>query len=741
MGDLHRSMKNLEILKKQVLLVHDASQRFDKRALLQIHDDLARQRREIAAKCNFEIRSSFLDPSGSGGAACSVPPEKLNPISFNELKIGEVHLGRVVYGTLCADAYRISGIMTLLEDDNGLAVRLAIYNAATSQEDIKRLFPRGDKVAVKEPYFKIASDGGLLIRVDNPANVLKFAIEKGKRTELHVDVDDLRKEGNRCFREQKWDAATENYTKCIDAALLQLKKSSGNNNNINTCLLQAYSNRAETRLQMKEFELALKDTDQALGIDSSNLKALYRKGRALIGLRQYAAACKCLVKATEASPAHKEIQDALHQANTLYAQSLNDKYDISDYLLGRASSPPTVADFVGSVEIKMTEDSRGRGLYATQEIGAGQFLLVSNAVAVACESASTAMFHVDNRCKLSSASQEDLVAAVVCAARKSQRLLRQLYSLFNSSTPSSLHVPAIDLFKTDDRILAGSEVQNEILQVDVNRIRDIVRLNSFGESIGTLVSKSKINEAGLGLPERNRTGLWLLPSLINHSCLPNSRWLLVGNAIFIHASKAIGSGEEITIPYFDVLVPLLRRQADCKNWGFKCKCKRCILEHSFRKFLEPIIALKFEQLDDQAKELLAGLDHRESAEMSHRENAEFAMFVPEAEEIIRSSHVLKTEEEKLWIRASFWSAYVVSTMLNSFSWEKLIEAIQSTVPGNRENLGIAARRLKCFRRSMADENKAINARRASDQAREACVSVFGRQSEDVLNALILMHSK
>lgn len=215
----------------------------------------------------------------------------------------------------------------------------------------------------------------------------------------------------------------------------------------------------------------------------------------------------------------------------------------------------------------------------------------------------------------------------------------------------------------------------------------------------------------------------------------------MGNAIFIHASKAIGSGEEITIPYFDVLVPLLRRQADCKNWGFKCKCKRCILEHSFRKFLEPIIALKFEQLDDQAKELLAGLDHRESAEMSHRENAEFAMFVPEAEEIIRSSHVLKTEEEKLWIRASFWSAYVISTMLNSFSWEKLIEVIQSTVPGNRENLGIAARRLKCFRRSMADENKAINARRASDQAREACVSVFGRQSEDVLNALILMHSK
>jgi hypothetical protein len=67
-----------------------------------------------------------------------------------------------------------------------------------------------------------------------------------------VDVEDVRKEGNRCFREQNWDAAAEHYTKCIDASLLQLKESSrsGNNDTVNG-LLHAYSNRAETWLQIK----------------------------------------------------------------------------------------------------------------------------------------------------------------------------------------------------------------------------------------------------------------------------------------------------------------------------------------------------------------------------------------------------------------------------------------------------------------------------------------------------------
>lgn len=35
----------------------------------------------------------------------------------------------------------------------------------------QKLFPKGQAVAIIEPYYKVASDGTLLVRVDNPAEV------------------------------------------------------------------------------------------------------------------------------------------------------------------------------------------------------------------------------------------------------------------------------------------------------------------------------------------------------------------------------------------------------------------------------------------------------------------------------------------------------------------------------------------------------------------------------------------
>jgi hypothetical protein len=110
------------------------------------------------------------------------PLERLNSILFTELQAWEVHRGRVVYGTLCVEAYRMCAIANFLEDDNSLSIRLETYNAAPFQADIKKHYPMGTKVVVKEPYFKISNDNGLTIRVDNPANVVKIMTHKGNLT-------------------------------------------------------------------------------------------------------------------------------------------------------------------------------------------------------------------------------------------------------------------------------------------------------------------------------------------------------------------------------------------------------------------------------------------------------------------------------------------------------------------------------------------------------------------------------
>ena len=156
------------------------------------------------------------------------------------------------------------------------------------------------------------------------------------------------------------------------------------------------------------------------------------------------------------------------------------------------------------------------------------------------------------------APEEALVAAVVGEARKSQRLLQQIYSLDEYPAPgSSVDVRTIDLFKA-----YGQEEQSENLRMDVKRIGDITDRHSFGGA--RFLQKDQMF-----------CGLWLLPSIINHSCLPNSKWLEVGSAMFIHAAKPIERGEEFTISYFDTLIPLTPREAMCERWGFKCKCKRC----------------------------------------------------------------------------------------------------------------------------------------------------------------------
>jgi len=76
------------------------------------------------------------------------------------------------------------------------------------------------------------------------------------------------------------------------------------------------------------------------------------------------------------------------------------------------------------------------------------------------------VINVDHRGNINLPSEEELVAAVVSASRKSQRLLQQLYSLEDYSAPSSLDVPAIDLFKTEGQMslskTGADETRNQL---------------------------------------------------------------------------------------------------------------------------------------------------------------------------------------------------------------------------------------------------------------------------------------
>ncbi|KAM5580701.1 histone-lysine N-methyltransferase ATXR2 [Rosa sericea] len=78
------------------------------------------------------------------------------------------------------------------------------------------------------------------------------------------------------------------------------------------------------------------------------------------------------------------------------------------------------------------------------------------------------------------------------------------------------------------------------------------------------------------------TAFYPLQSCMNHSCSPNAKAFKReedrdGQATII-ALKPISKGEEVTISYVDEDIPFEERQALLADYGFRCRCPRCLEE-------------------------------------------------------------------------------------------------------------------------------------------------------------------
>ena len=58
-----------------------------------------------------------------------------------------------------------------------------------------------------------------------------------------------------------------------------------------------------------------------------------------------------------------------------------------------------------------------------------------------------------------------------------------------------------------------------------------------------------------------RSGLWLLPSFMNHSCRPNVQRVIAHDRLFLRAGRDLRAGDELFDSYVSVLRPLVHRRA------------------------------------------------------------------------------------------------------------------------------------------------------------------------------------
>lgn len=80
------------------------------------------------------------------------------------------------------------------------------------------------------------------------------------------------------------------------------------------------------------------------------------------------------------------------------------------------------------------------------------------------------------------------------------------------------------------------------------------------------------------------TAFFPLQSCMNHSCCPNAKAFKSENdrdgQTTIIALRPIEIGEEVTISYIDEELPYEERQKLLADYGFRCKCPKCIEEKS-----------------------------------------------------------------------------------------------------------------------------------------------------------------
>ncbi|CAA6664538.1 unnamed protein product [Spirodela intermedia] len=445
---------------------------------------------------------------------------------------------------------------------------------------------------------------------------------------MEEEAQQLRSRATELLLLDDWEEYIRLYTRFISLCLHHVSGDAGGDPKLQKILCGALSNRAEARLRLRDLPGAAGDCDRALDLDPSHLKTLICKGKILLGLDRYSSAADCFRRAlAPLGGSDPALRGLIDRCQKLEAQSKTGAFDLSQWVLdGFKGDPPELAEYVGPVVIRRSVGcGGGRGLFATRNIESGTMLVVTKAVVIgrgilpepgnpmSSEGARLVMW-------------KDFVTRLLDAAGKCRRTLRLIYLLSTGEDEEDLPVPDIRLFVPEQGPSRDDELSGD-QALDTDRILKILDVNCLADEA---VSAKVLGKNGGG--GYHGVGLWLLASFINHSCNPNARRLHVGNHLLVHASRDIKGGEEITFPYFDVLMPLRkRRETMAGTWGFCCRCRRC----------------QFEEAAAYAGEL------REMEESMVPEMA------ARLEEAMAKRWVVKSKE-KAFLRASFWEAYTAT---------------------------------------------------------------------------------
>jgi len=514
--------------------------------------------------------SQFTNIDNNALRASTTNFKSMKPITIDELLLNHVHKGKYLLCRSIAQPFKMTAISLIVEDRNGAVEKLSLYNYSNHAgyfSDLSHLIPNGAMLIIKDPYYKIASDGLRLIRCDNPSNVCLLKSNDPLLKEINFGSDSttepmnesnlvemIKQQGNQCFKDKDYDSAIELYSKALSI------------DNKHVIIL---ANRSLAYAHLRQWYNALSDAENALNIESNDLRALYRKAKALHGLKRYEEEVDALLRGVQKDPQNKEF----HQSLIIAKQSIKEKSgsykfsQIYEESLSEESPRLDHADYSHPHLRRESVEGKGLGLVATEDIEEGTLLMASKAFEISYEnntSFRSSMSFDWSRRKMYSQTHMEMVTSVIQRLKSEPQLKEIFYQLCDGER--------IDMYtRLSDTHSDG---------VDVQRVQAIVDLNAF-ETVS-------IDESQKGC------GLWIEPSFFNHSCISNTCRHTIGDMMFVRASTKIRSGDEVTLSYCDPDASYNDRCRTLKSFHITCQCTLCTEE---RRSLDTQIALQ-ELLND-----------------------------------------------------------------------------------------------------------------------------------------------
>lgn len=523
------------------------------------------------------------------------------------MRVNVIQHNRVLFVRTAMKCGRVVGTTLLMEDPDDIssAISLGLYNYVLSTEDPLVIFPPGTYLAVTDPYFRHLRDmpSNLLgMRCDNPQCITVFAdrdcwltaksrcLGSAGGVERTVSADKALafcEKGNEMFSKTYYHRALMFYTAALESSEIG-----------NELIIRCLSNRANAHIKLEQWPEAASDARSILTLSPTHVKGQYSLALSLL----------CCQRPIEAIQILKGLLDQLATAeagadgsNAYLKAALELQRDISIAILeqeeGRFDRKEMMREaskggtgmcmpisrkhmdyWSAAIEVRAVA-GKGRGVFvkAGRSIPVGALLVASKAdvSSLACVSATNNRV---NKKSIFSSDGQDM--ATTSSALLYPLAIRHLV-LHPTAGPAFYALsanPSFDMAPLNDE---------QSTRVDVQRIMAVLRSNAFsaftnddGQSVDALLKQIEEGDATASYndDQKKESGLWVKPSMFNHSCFSNSSYENIGDFLFVFTVKPIGPNEEITIPYCKLSFAGVTKTF--RNWkgvgeGFVCMCERC----------------------------------------------------------------------------------------------------------------------------------------------------------------------